>query len=155
MAGPTVTSSGGVQIMGGPAGLTVNPTGAQTTPRYRLNLSVNINNLWNQPAYQGFSGIIISPYFLKPTVAQNLRRITFSTGPRILTPTGNTGNAVLIPDPPSRTWQSATLWQLATSSASHLSPFVTSFTWAIRPIIHLLEPRIPGRGSRRNSRPHQ
>jgi hypothetical protein len=45
----TVTSSGGVQIMGSPAGLTVNPTGAQTTPRYRLNLSVNINNLWNQP----------------------------------------------------------------------------------------------------------
>ena len=49
----TVTSGGGVQIMGGPAGLTVNPTGAQTTPRYRLNLSVNINNLWNQPAYSG------------------------------------------------------------------------------------------------------
>jgi hypothetical protein len=75
----TVTSGGGVQIMGGPAGLTVNPTGAQTTPRYRLNLSVNINNLWNQPSYQGFSGIITSPFFLKPTVAQGLRRITFST----------------------------------------------------------------------------
>ena len=75
----TVTSGGGVQIMGGPAGLTVNPTGAQTTPRYRLNLSVNINNLWNQPVYTGFSGIITSPFFLKPTAAQSLRRITFST----------------------------------------------------------------------------
>ncbi len=75
----TVTSTGGVQITGGPAGLTVNPTGAQTTPRYRLNLSVNINNLWNQPVYQGFSGIIGSPFFLKPTQAQGLRRITFST----------------------------------------------------------------------------
>jgi hypothetical protein len=75
----TVTSGGGVQIMGGPAGLTVNPTGAQTTPRYRLNLSVNINNLFNQPAYSGFSGIIGGPYFLKPTQANQLRRITFST----------------------------------------------------------------------------
>ena len=75
----TVTSSGGVQIMGGPAGLTVNPTGAQTTPRYRLNLSVNINNIFNQPAYSGFSGIITAPYFLKPTQANQLRRITFST----------------------------------------------------------------------------
>jgi len=75
----TVTSTGGVQITGGPAGLTVNPTGTQTTPRYRLNLSVNINNLWNQPVYQGFSGIIGSPFFLKPNAAQGLRRITFST----------------------------------------------------------------------------
>jgi hypothetical protein len=75
----TVTSSGGVQIMGGPAGLTVNPTGAQTTPRYRLNLSVNINNLWNQPAYSGFSGNPTSQFYLKPNAAQGLRRITFST----------------------------------------------------------------------------
>ena len=75
----TVTSGGGVQIMGSPAGLTVNPTAAQTTPRYRLNLSVNINNLWNQPTYSGFSGIITSPFFLQPTQASGLRRITFST----------------------------------------------------------------------------
>jgi hypothetical protein len=75
----TVTSGGGVQIMGSPAGLTVNPTAATTTPRYRLNISVNINNLWNQPFYGGFSGIIGSPYFLQPTSANQLRRITFST----------------------------------------------------------------------------
>jgi hypothetical protein len=75
----TVTSTGGVQIMGSPAGLTVNPTGAQTSPRYRLNVSVNINNLFNQPAYGGFSGIITSPFFLQPTVANQLRRITFNT----------------------------------------------------------------------------
>ena len=65
--------------MGSPAGLTVNPTAATTTPRYRLNISVNINNLWNQPVYGGFSGIIGSPYFLQPTAANQLRRITFST----------------------------------------------------------------------------
>jgi hypothetical protein len=75
----TVTSTGGVQIMGSPAGLTVNPTAATTTPRYRLNISVNVNNLWNQPVYSGFSGIITSPFFLQPTSANQLRRITFST----------------------------------------------------------------------------
>ena len=75
----TVTSTGGVQIMGSPAGLTVNPTAATTMPRYRLNLIVNINNLWNQPAYSGYSGIITSPFFLQPTAASGVRRITFST----------------------------------------------------------------------------
>ena len=70
----TVTSGGGVQIMGGPAGLTVNPTGMQTTPRYRLNVSVNINNLLNRPVYSGFSGNLTSPFFLKPTQATGVRR---------------------------------------------------------------------------------
>ena len=65
--------------MGSPAGLTVNPTAAQTTPRYRLNVSVNINNLFNQPAYSGFSGIMMSRFFLQPTQANGLRRITFNT----------------------------------------------------------------------------
>ena len=75
----TVTSGGGVQIMGSPAGLTVNPTASQTTPRYRLNLSVNINNLWNQASFSGYSSIITSPNFLKPSSAQGWRRITFAT----------------------------------------------------------------------------
>ena len=75
----TVTSGGGVQIMGSPAGLTVNPTAAQTTPRYRLNISVNINNLFNQPVYAGFSGNMLSEKFLQPTQANGLRRISFNT----------------------------------------------------------------------------
>jgi hypothetical protein len=75
----TVTSGGGVQIMGSPAGLTVNPTAATTQPRYRLNVSVNIQNLLNRPIYSGFSGNLTSPFFLKPTRADGVRRITFST----------------------------------------------------------------------------
>jgi hypothetical protein len=63
----------------GPAGLTVNPTGAQTTPRYRLNVSVNIQNLLSRPVYSGFSGNLTSPFFLKPTQATGVRRITFAT----------------------------------------------------------------------------
>jgi hypothetical protein len=74
-----VTSGGGVQIMGSPAGLTVNTTGAQTMPRYRLNISVNIQNLLNQPMYTGFSGIMTSPYFLQPTQASGVRRVTLNT----------------------------------------------------------------------------
>lgn len=74
-----VTSGGGVQIVGTPAGLSVNPTAAQTTPRYRLNVSLNIQNLLNQPAYSGFSGIMTSPFFLKPTTASGVRRVSFNT----------------------------------------------------------------------------
>jgi hypothetical protein len=74
-----VTSGGGVQIMGSPAGLTVNPTASQTMPRYRLNVSVSIQNLLNKPVYSGHSGIITSPFFLQPTRADGVRRITFNT----------------------------------------------------------------------------
>ena len=74
-----VTSGGGVQIMGSPAGLTVNTTGAQTQPRYRLNVFVNIQNLLNQAAYTGFSGIMTSPFFLQPTSATGVRRVTLNT----------------------------------------------------------------------------
>jgi hypothetical protein len=76
----TVTSGTGVQIMGSPAGLSVNPTAQQTTPRYRLTASVNVQNLFNQAAYSGFSGIITSPFFLQPTQASGMRRITFNMG---------------------------------------------------------------------------
>ncbi len=74
-----VTSGGGVQIMGSPAGLTVNPTGMQTAPRYRLSLSMNIQNVFNQAVYSGFSGVMTSPFFLKPTTASGVRRVTLNT----------------------------------------------------------------------------
>ena len=65
--------------MGSPAGLTVNPTAAQAQPRYRLNVSVNIQNVLNRPIYSGFSGNLLSPLFLQPTRADGVRRITFNT----------------------------------------------------------------------------
>ena len=74
-----VTSGGGVQISGGPGGLTVNPTGMQTQPRYRLTLGVNIQNLFNHPVYSGFNGAMNSQFFLQPTRADGVRRIRFST----------------------------------------------------------------------------
>ena len=75
----TVTSGGGVQIMGSPAGLTVNPAPTTSTPRYRLSVSLNINNLFNQANYTGFSGVMTSKYFLQPTNASGVRRIQVST----------------------------------------------------------------------------
>jgi hypothetical protein len=71
-----ISSGGGVQVMGGLGGLTVNTTGAQTLPRYRLNLAVNVQNLFNQPSYSGFSGVMTSPFFLQPTQADGVRRVT-------------------------------------------------------------------------------
>ena len=73
-----VTTGGGVQIMGSPAGLTVNPTASQTQPRYRLNLAVNIQNLFNQPVYSGFSSAMNSQFFLQPTRADGVRRVMFN-----------------------------------------------------------------------------
>ena len=74
-----VTSPGGVQIMGSPAGLTVGQGTAQTTPRYRLSVSLNINNIFNRPSYGGYSGVITSPFFRQPTSASGVRRIQLST----------------------------------------------------------------------------
>ena len=73
-----VTSGGGVQISGGPGGLTAIPTGMQTQPRYRLNLAVNIQNLFNHAVYSGYSGAMNSQFFLQPTRADGVRRITFN-----------------------------------------------------------------------------
>ena len=73
-----VTSGGGVQISGGPGGLTAIPTGMQTQPRYRLNLSVDIQNLFNHAVYSGYSGAMNSQFFLQPTRADGVRRIRFN-----------------------------------------------------------------------------
>ena len=73
-----VTTGGGVQVMGSPAGLTVSPTAVQAVPRYRLNLSVSVQNLFNRPVYSGFSGVMTSPFFLQPTSASGVRRVTFN-----------------------------------------------------------------------------
>jgi hypothetical protein len=74
-----VTSGGGVQISGGPGGFSINPTGMQTQPRYRLNVGVSVQNIFNQAAYQSFVGVMTSKLFLQPTSASGYRRVTFNT----------------------------------------------------------------------------
>jgi hypothetical protein len=44
-------------------------------PRYRLNLFSNVTNLTNYRNYGGYSGVITSPFYRQPTVAQNARRV--------------------------------------------------------------------------------
>jgi hypothetical protein len=49
-------------------------------PRYRLSIGASMENLLNRPNYSGFSGVITSPYYLKPTSAYGVRRVTFNIG---------------------------------------------------------------------------
>jgi hypothetical protein len=74
----TVPVQPGIMINSTGGGLSVSTMTPQATPRYRINLGANINNLFNRPQYGGFSGIITSPLFLQPTSANGQRRITFN-----------------------------------------------------------------------------
>jgi hypothetical protein len=58
--------------------LSVNVADSQAVARYRLNISVNIQNLFNRPTYSGNSGVLTSPTFLQPTSASGVRRTTIN-----------------------------------------------------------------------------
>lgn len=73
-----VASGGGVSITSAGGALAVNVAGSQPVPRYRLNLSVNMQNLFNHPTYSGYSGVTTSPSFLQPTSASGVRRTTMN-----------------------------------------------------------------------------
>lgn len=75
-----VSSGGGVSITSSGGGLVINQVGAQSIPRYRLNIGVNIQNLTNRANYSGYSGVINSPNFMKPLVVQGVRRVNFNIG---------------------------------------------------------------------------
>jgi hypothetical protein len=78
----TTTTPGGVMItsMGGVGGVTTAQMGAMTQPRYRINVSVSIQNPTNRANLTGYSGVMTSPFFLKPTNADGVRRINFNVG---------------------------------------------------------------------------
>jgi Carboxypeptidase regulatory-like domain len=71
---------------GGPVGIMITSSGAATAmtmpsqPRYRLNIGVNLQNLTNHATYSGYSGVMTSPFFLKPTTASGVRRLSFNLG---------------------------------------------------------------------------
>jgi len=60
---------------------TVQARSAGTSPgqqaRYRLNLFVSVQNLTNHQNLGGYSGVMTSPFFRKPTLAVNPRRVDF------------------------------------------------------------------------------
>jgi hypothetical protein len=76
----TVTSGQpGIMITSSGAGpLTVATMAMPAQPRYRLILSVSLNNPTNHQNYSGFSGVMTSPYFLQPTSVNGVRQMTFS-----------------------------------------------------------------------------
>lgn len=49
-------------------------------PRYRLSLSLNVQNLTNHANYVGYSGVMTSPFFRKPTMVQGVRTFNLSAG---------------------------------------------------------------------------
>ena len=52
------------------------PQTGPPTPRYRINLFANFDNVFNRANYGGYSGIMTSPFFMKPTTVSNPRRVT-------------------------------------------------------------------------------
>jgi hypothetical protein len=67
----------GIMIREGGGGLSVTTMAAQALPRYRLSFNVQISNITNRPNFTGYSGVMTSPFFLKPTGAAGVRRINF------------------------------------------------------------------------------
>jgi Carboxypeptidase regulatory-like domain len=45
--------------------------------RYRLTFNLNITNLTNRANYTGFSGVMTSPFFERPTAVANPRKVDF------------------------------------------------------------------------------
>jgi hypothetical protein len=61
-----------IQVVGGQA-----PSVQQITTdwKYRLQFFVNIQNLTNRANYIGYSGVLISPFFGRPTSVANPRKV--------------------------------------------------------------------------------
>ena len=70
----------GVMIMPSGGGLNVGTMAGQDAPRFRLMLTLFVENLTNHPNYAGYSGLMTSPFFLQPTVVEGVRRFNFMAG---------------------------------------------------------------------------
>ena len=77
--GPSIQLPTGVQIFGGPGGLNVSQVAAPAQGRYRMSFNVSIDNLTNRVNLTGYSGVMTSPFFGKPTRADGARRIRVGT----------------------------------------------------------------------------
>jgi hypothetical protein len=77
-----IGAPGGTRAQERPGGGERGDRGGQTAGRYRLVLTLAVNNLTNRPNFSGFSGIRTSPFFLTPTSVMNPRKIDFGLGIR-------------------------------------------------------------------------
>jgi hypothetical protein len=74
-----VTAPGGIMISSVNGVMSASTAPAQSVPRYRLSISCNISNITNHRNPSGFSGVITSPFYLKPTSFYGQRSANFST----------------------------------------------------------------------------
>ncbi|RPI56848.1 MAG: hypothetical protein EHM55_03940 [Acidobacteria bacterium] len=78
--GPSIQLPPGIQFGPGAGGtLTVTTVTRPDQGRYRMSVNVFINNLTNRANLMGYSGVLTSRFFEKPTSAQGARRIQVST----------------------------------------------------------------------------
>ena len=78
--GKPVERAGGISIRSDAGGLTASQGAASTQGRYRLSLNANVQNLTNHHNLIGYTGVINSPNFGKPTSFQGTRKIDFGLG---------------------------------------------------------------------------
>jgi hypothetical protein len=76
----TTSMPGGIMIMERGGVLTAGPGSAMAAPRYRLNFGVSIDNPTNRANYGGYSGVMTSEFFRKPTSVSGVRRVMFNAG---------------------------------------------------------------------------
>ena len=73
--GPSIQLPPGIQFGPGAGGaLTVTTVTRPEQGRYRMSINVSISNLTNRTNYMGYSGVLTSPFYGKPTSAQGARR---------------------------------------------------------------------------------
>jgi len=70
----TVPAPTGIMVTRSGGGTSVANLGGQVIPRYRLQLTVQVQNPTNRANYSGYSGLMTSPFFGKPTVVEGVRR---------------------------------------------------------------------------------
>jgi hypothetical protein len=73
--GPRRVVGSGPMIYGTPAGVNVTSFTPPPQARYRLGLIINIQNLTDHPNLIGYSGVLTSQLYGKPTAAINQRRV--------------------------------------------------------------------------------
>jgi hypothetical protein len=75
-----VPTSTGVLVTPSGGGTNVAMLGGQSVPRFRLTLTLSVQNMTNHPNYAGYSGLMTSPFFMQPTVVNNVRQFYLSAG---------------------------------------------------------------------------
>ena len=68
----------GFGVFGGGASATVR-TIEQSNVRYRLNFFITVQNLTNRANYQGFSGVLTSPFYARATNVSPMRKVGIGT----------------------------------------------------------------------------